>query len=203
MEDWKAKQAARASMASALQAANPHLVAISGKVDGLQAAAKNIRIELARAFPGIRFSVKSRRFSMGDAIDVRWTDGPMGSQVDAIIQRYKAGSFDGMDDSYSYVHSAWKDAFGDAKYVHSVRDDSDKAIASAIRTVFQRYFCNLAAVAIPAVEEYRKGALYRIAAPGLCDDLQSLIGTEISRRTWALDKTPAAPAMAAADEVSA
>ncbi len=203
MEDWRAKQAARASMASALQAANPGLVAVADKVDGLQAAAKNIRIELARAFPGVKFSVKSRRFSMGDAIDVRWTDGPMSVQVDAILNRYKAGSFDGMDDLYSYVHSAWKDAFGDAKYLSGQRDSSDRAIESAIRTVFQRFFCNLAAVPIPEIAQYRKGSLRLVQVPGLNADLDELIGREISRRTWAIDKTPAAPVMAAAEGVPA
>jgi hypothetical protein len=113
--DWEAKQAVRAAAARALQRAHPRLVPVSDKVDSLVAAAKNIRIELARAFPSIEFKVRSKRFSMGDDIRVSWADGPTSAQVDAIINRYRAGTFDGMTDSYDYEHSAWTDAFGDAK----------------------------------------------------------------------------------------
>ena len=133
--DYKAKQAAQAAAVAALVACNPHLVpAASCKGGSLIAAAKNIRIELGLAFPGVKFSIKSRRFSMGDAIDVSWIDGPTGAQVDEIIDRYSAGSFNGMDDSYTYSRDFWIKAFGDAKYVHSRRDMSDAAIGRAIRT---------------------------------------------------------------------
>lgn len=190
MEDWKAKQAARASMAKALQATNPHLVPISEKIDALQAAAKNIRIELARAFPAVKFSVKSRRFSGGDAIDVKRIDGPVCRQVDEIIDRYSAGSFNGMDDSYSYHRDAWKDAFGDAKYVHSARDASDKAVASAAR-----YVCGMYGVDVSkfppdgVVAAFRSGELYRIQPSGSGHfNLQDLIWQELSRRTWSVAK---------------
>jgi hypothetical protein len=193
--DWKAKEAARAAMAAALQAANPHLVPVDGKVDSLQAAAKNIRTELARAFPGVKFSVKSRRFSGGDAIDVKWTDGPMSAQVDEIINRYSAGSFDGMVDLYTYDSSAWGDAFGSAKYVHSVRDYSDAAIESAIRTVFAKYAGNLSGINKPSTESWRRGQLWNVPMPHMNDDLGTFITRELSRRTWALSKAPAAPAL--------
>lgn len=190
MDDWKAKQAARQSAARALQAANPHLVPISEKVDGLQAAAKNIRIELARAFPKIKFSVKSRRFSGGDAIDVKWIDGPVCRQVDEIIGRYSAGSFNGMDDSYSYARDAWKDAFGAGKYVHSSRDSSDKAVASAARYVCGMYGVDVSKFpADGVVAAFRTGELYRIQPNGSgLLNLQDLIYQEISRRSWAIAK---------------
>jgi hypothetical protein len=201
MEDWKAKQAARAAAAAAMQAAFPYLVPVGGKVDSLVAAAKNMRIELARAFPGVKFSVKSRRFSGGDSIDVSWTDGPTGDQVDAIIDRYSAGSFDGMQDLYTYERSAWTDAFGDAKYVNSRRDASDKAVASAIRTVCAKYGVNLKQRGIePTVAAYRAGAYYSTDIMENGSDywsLQSIISREIARRTWALNKT--APASVPAD----
>jgi len=193
MNDWKAKQAAQAAVVQALYAANPQLVQIGGKVDALQAAAKNIRIELAAAFPGVKFSVKSRRFSMGDAIDVRWTDGPTSEQVDEIIKRYVAGSFDGMTDSYDYVRNAWRDAFGDAKYVSGQRDDSDRAIAAAIRTVFAKYPGNMRGIAQPSVEQYHKGETYRVQIPWQYESLEALIRREAYRRTWAINRVPVAP----------
>jgi hypothetical protein len=185
MVDYKAQQAARQVAAQALQATHPHLVPAAG--NSLVAAAKNIRTELQRAFPGIKFSVKSRRFSGGDAIDVSWTDGPTTGQVDPIINRYSAGTFDGMTDSYSYERCAWTEAFGDAKYVHSSRHDSARAIDSAIRTVFTRYAGNLEGITRPAAEDFKMGRLWNVAVPHLGDALQTLINVELSRRTWAIE----------------
>lgn len=204
MSDWKAKEAARAVAAAALAAANPHLVSVAKEGDSLRAAAKNIRIELARAFPGVKFSVKSRRFSGGDAIDVSWIDGPVSAQVDAIIDKYSAGSFNGMEDLYVYSRDAWIDAFGDAKYVHSRREMSDAAIAKAIRLVSSKY-------ALPAgvevsVEAYRKGALWSVPFDGGYhkQNVQELISYYAHRQCYALDKSPKPVAMSGDDfEVAA
>ncbi|MBX3603223.1 MAG: hypothetical protein KF863_21590 [Rubrivivax sp.] len=193
MTDWKAKEAALSVAVRALIARFPYLVTVShvnGR-DGLNCAAKNMRIELARAFPGVKFSVRSRRFSGGDAIDVSWVDGPTSQQVDEIIDRYSAGSFNGMEDIYEYRGDrAWVAAFGDAKYVNSQRSSSDKAIASAIRTVFARYAGNLDGIEQPTVEAYRSGGLRSVRVPHLGDELGDLISREVSRRTWALNKAP-------------
>lgn len=194
-QDWQAAKAAKASTAAAMQAAFPHLVPVSAKVDNLQAAAKNIRRELGRAFPGITFSVKSKRYSGGNSIDVYWTDGPNGHQVDVIINKYSAGNFDGMTDSYTYNGDAWNDAFGETKYVHSTRHDSDNAIESAIRTVRTKYTGNFTKFGIESVsiDDYRHNRLWSVDLLGAgsrgCYDLQSLISTELQRRTWAIDQT--------------
>lgn len=204
MQDWKAKKAAQESAAKAMQAAFPGLVPVSEKVDSLNAAAKNMRLELKAAFPGIKFSVKSRRFSGGDAIDVSWIDGPMVCQVDEIIDRYSAGSFNGMDDSYNYSRDAWTDAFGDAKYIHGRRDHSVKAVESAIRTIRAKYAANLAEAGIQniTVEAFEAGKYWstEVIPGGFNGDLRSLINTELNRRTWALT-VKAAPV--AAEEVAA
>jgi len=149
---------------------------------------KNMRIELARAFPGVKFSVRSQRFSGGDDIRVEWLDGPTSAQVDAIIQRYRTGTFDGMTDSYEYRDDhAWTDAFGDAKYIFAQRENSDRAIASAIRTVTQRY--RFEGIEVPSVDDYRNGRAWGkspILGGGQYHDWQSLIGRELSKRTWTL-----------------
>ena len=202
VDDWTAKQAAKTSAARALAAANPHLICAIGG-NSLTTAAKNIRIELARAFPGVKFSVKTRRFSMGNAIDVHWTDGPISAQVNPIIDQYSAGDFDGMTDSYDYRHNAWVDAFGDAKYVHATREHSDAAIAAAVRTVQAKYAGNLSSLGITSisVDDWRNNRLWNVdvCGGGRCSnsDLQSLISHEVYRRTWALDKTPQPAEMAA------
>lgn len=191
--DWQAKQAAKLSIVEALRAANPHLVPANGKGGSLVAAAKNCRIELKAAFPGVKFSVRTSRFSGGDSIDVQWTDGTTSDQVSAIVDRYTAGSFNGMDDSYTYSDNAWRAAFGDAKYVHTKRDDSDRAIESAIRTVRAKYAGNFEAHGIdtPTVADYRGGKLWNvqiIEGAYHCDGLQSVISRELHRRTWALPR---------------
>lgn len=195
MDDWKAKQAAKAAAAAALAAANPHLVSVAKEGDSLRAAAKNIRIELARAFPGVKFSVKSRRFSGGDAIDVSWIDGPVSAQVAPIIDKYSAGYFNGMEDIYEYSADAWNHAFGDAKYVHASRSMSDAAIAKAIRLVSSKY-------ALPAgvdvsVASYRSGALWSVPFDGGWgkQNLQELIAYYAYRQCYALDKSPKPVAM--------
>ena len=64
-------------------------------------AAKNIHIELKAEFPGVKFSVTSKSYSMGNSINVDWTDGPTEKQVDEIISKYQYGSFNGQDDCYN------------------------------------------------------------------------------------------------------
>lgn len=75
------------------------------------AAAYNLRQELKLA--GIKASVK------GDynSITVAVTDDADKEAVKAIMAKYKAGSFDGMTDSYEYSPGAWGRVFGDVQYV--------------------------------------------------------------------------------------
>lgn len=189
MVDYKASQMARAAAAAALQAANPHLVPISAcKGGSLIAASKNMKVELALAFPGVKFSIKTRRFSGGDAIDVSWTDGPTSKQVDEIIDRYSAGSFNGMEDIYNYSRNAWIEAFGDAKYVHSRRDMSDAAIERAIRLVSSKY--ELPAGVEISVAAYRKGELWRAPFDGgwMKQNVQDLVSEAAYRQCYALTK---------------
>lgn len=110
--------------AAKLVAANPHLIEARDWKGSRQAlAAKNIRTELKRAFPGQKFSVTSDSFSMGDSVDVRWTDGPTTDEINAIIGKYVNSAFDGMTDSSSPVHNDWH-VFGETKYAHSHREIS-------------------------------------------------------------------------------
>lgn len=60
-------------------------------------AAKNIRTELKRAFPGIKFSV--RKWHHG-SVSVAWRDGPTTRQVEAITNNYLAGSFNSTVEHY-------------------------------------------------------------------------------------------------------
>lgn len=160
--DWQAKQAAQYSAAQALQATHPHLVGGNSYVT----AAKNMRTELKRAFPGIKFSVQSKSYSGGCSITVYWTDGPTSKAVESIINKYSGGSFDGMIDLYEYKHSAWTDAFGSAKYVFATRRYSDAMIQQVITEVCTRLD---GMDSIPTLTDYNQGRLWQFKQSGGCD----------------------------------
>jgi hypothetical protein len=174
MNGWKAKQAAREAVAKAMHAAHPHL--IPGK--DCVVAAKNIRIELKAAFPSVKFSVKTRKYSGGDSIDVRWEDGPTTKMVDAIIQKYQGGYFDGMTDCYNYEQNAWTDAFGDAKFVFAHREYSDAFISRAIAYLQTKYPGNNIQANI---QDFRMGKLYSVDC-GFGRNVQELIFEALSKR---------------------
>ena len=122
----------------------------AGKLNGPTLAAHNIRVLLKEQFPKVKFSVKSDRFSGGDAIDIRWTDGPNTKAVEKIADQFEAGSFNGQEDIYEYAHSVFRDLFGDAKYIHCHRDISDALLSQAIAAEYP------GAEGRPTVEDYRK-----------------------------------------------
>lgn len=83
-------------------------------------AAKNIRTQLAAAFPGIKFRVTSEG-NGGSSVRVSWDFGPTTAQVEAIIDRYSLGYFDGMEDLYTFNSNVWPELFGGAKYINAER----------------------------------------------------------------------------------
>ena len=115
---------ARADQRKALPKQYPWLTTLdarSGKSSHALGAA-NLKAELNRTFPGVKFSVKSESYSGGDAIRVQWEFGPTTKAVSAIGDKYQQGSFDGMTDCYDYNHdNVWPDVFGGAKYVTESR----------------------------------------------------------------------------------
>lgn len=136
---------------------SPHLTPIAeGSYDGLMVAAKNIRVELKRAFPKVKFSVTTSRYSGGDSLRVHWTDGPTRSSIWMIVDKYQAGNFDGMTDSYTYSSNGFTRVFGDAKYVFADRSYSDKAIGEAIAVVAKDW-----GVEPLTVEDFRSGAAHQ------------------------------------------
>jgi hypothetical protein len=99
--------------------------------NSLTTAAKNVRTELARTFPGIKFQVKTQRYSMGNNINMSWTDGPTSAAVKAISSKYCGGDFDGSVDLYTYSDSAWNEVYGEAKYVFENRRISQPVVEQA------------------------------------------------------------------------
>lgn len=65
-------------------------------------AAQEIRKELKINFPGIKFKVTSKSYSMGSNVNISWFDGPTSQEVDLITAKYQYGHFDSMNDIYEY-----------------------------------------------------------------------------------------------------
>ena len=56
--------------------------------------AKEIRKELKIKFPGVKFSVRTKKYSGGSSISVSWTDFPTVESVKEITNKYKSISYD-------------------------------------------------------------------------------------------------------------
>lgn len=99
-------------------------------------AAAAIREELKKTFPGIKFSVTSSNFSMGNSVEIRWEDGPTNDEVEAITSKYQYGRFNSMEDIYEYTNT--REDIPQAKYVHERRDMSEatKKVLEPLRENF-------------------------------------------------------------------
>lgn len=122
--------------------------------------AKNIRLELKRAFPGTKFRVRTSSYSMGCSIRIDWIDGPVVPAVAAITQKYQEGSFDGMCDLYTYnSNDKFTRTHGGAKYVFDDREYSDQAIQFAIDATVNKF--GTPTDGKPTLEDWRKGRVWQ------------------------------------------
>jgi len=87
--------------------------------------AKAIRVELKKAFPGIKFRVTSQTYSGGSSVSISYQDGVLTSKVDEVVKKYQMGHFDGMTDSYEY--SNYSENLPQVKFVQVSREMSDAA----------------------------------------------------------------------------
>lgn len=150
-------RAKRAREKAELIANNPGLIPVAdGTYSDATHAAKNMRRELKEAFPGIKFSVKTKKYSGGDSIRVSWTDGPTEKRVTDIIDRYQEGHFDGMIDCYEYNDSVFCSTFGGTKYVFANREFSDDFLTGVFLEL-SAYWGQRHGVDCPSVTEWRNG----------------------------------------------
>lgn len=98
----QAKQRAADAIAGDLRAKYPWAKPAGGLSNHARAAA-NCREDLARAFPGTSFSVRSDY----NSLRIEWELGPSEKTVEAVADKYKNGHFDGMTDSHEYDRSAY------------------------------------------------------------------------------------------------
>jgi hypothetical protein len=92
--------------------------------------AKAIKTELKKEYPNIKFSVSSENFSMGNAVNIRYTDGPTTKEIEAITDKYQYGHFDGMTDMYENTNR--RDDLPQAKFVSVNREMSEPVKNSLI-----------------------------------------------------------------------
>jgi len=129
-----------AEEAERLKTQYPHLIQEgTDKTRGNTLAAKNIRIELARTFPGQKFSVRSSSFANGNDVRVSWTDGPTTKEVEALAGKYQYGHFNGMEDIYEYNRSVFCGTFGGTKYASWDRTISEATRAPLLAWAAERF----------------------------------------------------------------
>lgn len=94
--------------------------AASPRAEYIDAAdvAKLVRARLKANFPGVKFSVRTSKYSMGASITASWTDGPTTKQVEASVAQYGGSGFDGSID-LKYSWSSWLLPDGSAQVAHS------------------------------------------------------------------------------------
>ena len=92
--------------------------------------AANLRVELKRKFPGVKFSVRSKEFSGGDDINVEWCDGPTTEIVHLVTAKYENHVTDISGDYRDYEPGAFNEVFGGTKYLFCQRHMSDATEAT-------------------------------------------------------------------------
>ena len=88
-----------------------------------------VRLALKRAFPTIKFTVKSKTYHRSPSINVGWTDGPTKAMVDGVISVYAGSRFDASIELKTTV-SSWLMPDGSATLA-SDRDWNDDGGNSA------------------------------------------------------------------------
>lgn len=126
------------------------------------ACAAAIKQELTALYPHIKFSVKSESFSMGDSVDVSYTDGPASAEIDGIIKKYQYGHFNGMDDLYENTNS--RDDIPQSKYV-SCRREMSKEVEEAIKEDAEKYFNPDHYINIHTAQQFANCIFYNTSVP--------------------------------------
>jgi len=106
---------------------------------GAALTAKMIKKRLTALYPGVKFSVTSDTFSMGDSVSIEWKDGPMYETVDTIAREYQHGSRNSMHDIYEYERIDKSLGCDGAKWVSCSRDMSDKYKAMLVAKAIEQY----------------------------------------------------------------
>ena len=87
--------------------------------------AQNIRADLKKHYPKIKFSVTSDH----NSVNIRYVSDKVSSyEVEKLLAKFTAGSFDGSDDSYHYSNTAFSKVFSTIKYIFADRTFTNEHI---------------------------------------------------------------------------
>ena len=111
-----------------------------GEYQPTASVAKNIRRDLKKHFPKIKFSVRKRYY---DDISVSWENGPTKDQVKDIIGKYKNKFLDDSLDFSNYSPSAWNKVFGGVGSMFLDREVGDNLVSVAINIINSRMGTNI------------------------------------------------------------
>lgn len=100
-------------------------------------ASAAIKAELKANFSGVKFSVTSESFSMGNSVHISWTDGPTVKQVEEFTSKYQYGHFNGMEDIYE--SSNRRNDIPQAKYISEARSMSSETESILLPIAEQLY----------------------------------------------------------------
>ncbi len=100
-------------------------------------AAKAIRAELKKAFPSIKFTVRSQSYSMGDHVSIQYQNGVPTDKVDEIVKKYQYGNFDGMNDIYNNDNE--REDIPQTKYVLVERSYTEEAREKVKKDIAVKY----------------------------------------------------------------
>lgn len=103
--------------------------------------AKLVRAALKEAFPGFKFSVRSKVYSGGASITVEYFDGPLSSDVQSIVRRFEGAYFDGMTDYKGIKYNAidGKEVSFGANFIFVRRNLSAEFLAEVAAGVVKYY----------------------------------------------------------------
>jgi len=94
--------------------------------------AKEIRKELKVNFPNVKFQVKSSTYSGGNSVDIYYEDAVPTKAIEAVVNKYQQGHFNGMEDIYEYSNR--NEDIPQVKYVMVNRSMSQEAEKQMIET---------------------------------------------------------------------
>ena len=100
-----------------IEAQYPYLQRPSSQSGGGKNVAVNLRIELKRTFPNVKFSVVSEY----SRVEVTWTDGPTTDQIKEITDKWEDHKTDYSGDYRDYAPSLFNNVFGGCNYMSESR----------------------------------------------------------------------------------
>lgn len=133
-------------------------------------AAKNIRTDLKKAFPGVKFYVTSDVASMTSSVDIRWTLGPTEAQVKDIVYKYETHK--------KPYDAEFREQFGSVRFVFPKRHYTEE-----VYELVGRELCRVQKV------EYKGGETREVFGSGDSENLNTHVFRILAINAWPINAT--------------